>query len=277
MTSSVNVKKQLITFFVITYAVSWGLFFVGKQTDFLPLILLGVWTPSLTSIFLTFHFYGKKGIHQFFGRLKRVKIRWYWWVLLLLTPVTIHFAGRSIWQLFYDGQINPFHLKLPYWLGVIIPSFLIAGLGEEFGWRGFALPRLQKTYSPIKASFILAVVHLLWHLPTYWLGQGMHNVPFVFVLLFVFPWTFIFTWLYNRSGGSLIFAIGFHAISNASLSIIRFMPLESEVPISPDLLTRWSLPTNLSGPYLTVCLVYFAVALLIVFKGNFNKVNTDIP
>ena len=150
-------------------------------------------------------------------------------------------------------------------------------MGEELGWRGFALPRLQRNLSPIQASFILAVAHLLWHLPTYWLGQGMHNVPFIYVLAFVLPWTFIFNWLYNKSGGSLIFAVGFHAISNASLNIVRFMPSDSQVPITPKLLTQWSLPTELSGPYLMVCVVYIIVAILVVFKGKFSKVNIDIP
>ncbi len=276
-TTTATTKQQLITFFVLTYGLSWLFFFIGHKTQILPIILLGIWAPSLTSIGLTLYFFGKKGLSKMFGRFKRVRIKWYWWILLLLLPVTIHFVGRSLWQLFYDGEINPFHLNPAYWLGAIIPSFLIAGFGEELGWRGFALPRLQRNFSPIKAAFILATVHLLWHLPTYWIGQGMHNVPFIFILVFVFPWTFIFNWLYNRSGGSLIFAVGFHAISNASLSIIRFMPLDSEVPITPKLLTQWSLPADLSGPYLAVCGVYAMVAIFVVFKGKFNKVNTDIP
>lgn len=273
----VSSNKQVFTFFVATYASSWLLFFIGHKTNVLPIIMLGIWAPTLTSIALTFFYFGKKGLGQMFSRFKRTSAPWYFWVLLLLLPVIMNFFGRSLWQLFYDGSINPFHLSVNYWLSTIIPSFLIAGFGEELGWRGFALPRLQKTFTPITASFILAIVHLLWHLPTYWLGQGMHNVPFLYILAFVFPWTFIFNWLYNRSGGSLIFAVGFHAISNASLSIVRFMPLDSEVPITPELLTQTSLPTDLSGPYLTVCAVYALVAICIVFKGKFNKVNTDIP
>lgn len=272
-----NTKKQLFIFFILTYALSWTLFFIGRQTDVVIIILLGVWTPSLTSLFLTGYYYKKKGLLQLLGRFKRFKIKWYWWVLLLLLPASIHFIGRSLWQYLYIGEISPSILNVSYWLGAIIPSFLIAGFGEELGWRGFALPRLQKHYSPIMASVILALVHMCWHLPTYWLDQGIHNVPFVYVLAFVFSWTFIFNWLYNKSGGSLIFAVGFHAVSNASLSIVSFFPPESEVPISPELLTNWSFPIEYGGPYLMVCLVYFIVAVLVVTKGKFNEVNTDIP
>lgn len=272
-----NTNRQLVLFFVFTYGVSWILFAIGHNLELLPIILLGIWAPSLTSIGLTAYFFGKKGVYQLFGRFKRIRIKWYWWVLMLLIPATIHFTGRSLWQLFYDGKITPSILSFPYWLGAIIPSFIIAGFGEELGWRGFALPRLQRNFSPVKASFILAIVHLFWHLPTYWLGQGIHNVPFIFVLAFVFPWTFIFNWLYNKSGGSLIFAVGFHAISNASLSIVSFMPWDSQISITPELLTQWSFPIELGGPYLAVCAVYCIIALIIIYKGKFNQVNTDIP
>lgn len=277
MNTTASIKKQLIYFFGLTYAISWGLFYIGHNSGIMPILILGIWAPSLCSIGLNAFFYGKKGVSHLFGRFKRTKIRWYWWLILLLLPASIHFTGRSLWQLIYDGNLNPYILGFSYWANALIPSFIIAGFGEELGWRGFALPRLQHCYSPVKASLILAVVHMLWHLPTYWLGQGIHNVPFLYVLAFVFPWTFIFNWLYNKSGGSLIFAVGFHAISNASLSIVSFMPWESEVPITTELLTQTSFPVELGGPYLAVCLVYAIVASIVVLKGNFTKVNTDIP
>lgn len=273
----INTKRQLITFFALTFGLSWTLFFIGHQTDIVFIILLGVWSPSLTSLILTGYFYRKKGVLQLLGRFKRYKIKWYWWVLLILLPAAIHFTGISLWQLSFTGEITPSILNTSYWLGAIIPSFLIAGFGEELGWRGFALPRLQRHFSPLLAAFILAIAHLLWHLPTYWLGQGIHNVPFVYVLAFIFPWTIIFNWLYNKSGGSMLFAVGFHAISNASLNIVSFFPSESEVLITPELLTNWSFPIELGGPYLMVCFVYILVAIIVVIKGKFNQVNVDIP
>ena len=275
--ATASTNTQVMVFFVMTYAVSWLLFYIGHQSNILPVIMLGIWAPTLTSIALTTVYFGKKGLLQMLGRFKRTNVKWYYWLMLLLLPVSIHFAGRSIWQLVYDGNIDPFYLPPKYWFSVILPSFLIAGFGEELGWRGFALPRLQKRFTPLVAAIILGLVHLLWHLPTYWLGQGMHNVPFLYILAFIFPWTIIFNWLYNRSGGSLIFAVSFHAISNASLSIVRFMPLDSEVPISPQLLTQTSLDPELGGPYLAVCAIYALVALIVLFKGGFNKVNTDLP
>ncbi len=277
MKKTSSTRYQLLVFFVLTYAVSWLLFFVGQRADILPLVLLGVWAPSLTSVFLTAYFFGKQGVSQLFARFKRFRIKWYWWLLLILLPASIHFAGVFLWDFIHDEQSSLNRLYIAHGLGALIPSFLIAGFGEELGWRGFALPRLQRNFPPIIASLILALIHLLWHLPTYWLGQGIHNVPFVYVLAFVFPWTFIFNWLYNKSGGSLIFAVGFHAISNASLSLVRFMPWDEVVPITPELITQLSIPPEIGGPYLAVCTVYLTVAILVVVKGKFGKVNIDIP
>ena len=272
-----NTKKQLFLFFCITYGLSWSLFYIGHQLDFVLIKLLGIWSPSITSICLTGYFYKKKGVFQLLNRFKRFKIKWYWWVLLIFLPAIIHFTGVKIWQLLYFGESFQALIPMSYWLSAIIPAFLIAGFGEELGWRGFALPRLQRHYSPIKTSFILATIHLLWHLPTYWLGGGIHNVPFIYILAFVYPWTFIFNWLYNKSGGSMIFAVGFHAISNASLSIVSILPSEIDVPITPELLTAWSFPIELGGKYLMVCFVYIVIALLVVLKGKFNQTNVDIP
>lgn len=276
-TTNILPIRQVVIFFIATYTASWILFFIGKKLDLMLIMMLGIWAPSIVSVILTGLFYGKRGLKDFFSRFKRYKVSWYWWVVLLLLPAAIHFLGRSLWQVVYDGELNPFFRKPQYWLSAIIPSFLIAGLGEELGWRGFALPRLQLRFTAIQSAFILGTVHLLWHLPTYWLGQGMHNVPFLFILCFVFPWTILFNWLYNKSGGSLIFAVSFHAISNSSLSIVRFMPLDSEVPIVPELLTQTSLPIDLAGPYLTVCFIYLLAAIAVIKFGKFNQVNTDLP
>ena len=275
--SEINTRKQVIIFFILTYAFSWTVFAIGGPMNSLPIILLGVWGPTLMSIFLTRLFYGPGAVRALFARFKRTNVHWMFWVALILLPAAIHFTGRSLWQLYFDGVINPFFRDPAYWASAIIPSFLIAGFGEELGWRGFALPRLQRHYTPIVATIVLALVHMFWHMPTYWLGQGIHNVPFLYILLFLFPWTIIFNWLYNKSNGSLIFAVSFHAISNASLSIVRFMPLDSEVPISTDLITMTSLPAELSGPYLSVVGVYWIAAILILIFGKFNDVNTDLP
>ncbi len=265
--------KATFLFFGITYLFSWTMFAIGYFSGFMPVILLGIYGPSLTSVYLNYKYAGKNGVAALFGRFKRWRFGWITWLLLLTLPGIIHFIGRSLWQVFFD-EYDPF-----FWFSVstILSSFLIAGFGEELGWRGFALPRLQKKYSPLKASLILATAHFFWHLPTYWLGQGIHNVPMLYALAFIFPWTIIFTWIYNRSGGSMIAAVAFHAISNSYLAFVRFMPLDSQLPISPELITKLQIAPQLGGPYLAVVVTYWIFALLVIFGGGMKKRNTDTP
>ncbi len=63
---------------------------------------------------------------------------------------------------------------------------------------------------------------LLWHVPTYWLGQGIHNVPAIWMVFFLLPWTILFNWAYNKSNGSILVSIFFHATMGATLSYTPF-------------------------------------------------------
>lgn len=267
-------SRRAFTFFGGTYAFSWALFAVGHATEMLAVVLLGVWGPSLMATGLTLYYHRLDGLRKMLARFGRVRVGIQWWLVLLLLPATVHLAGRSLWQVLGTGGLD---VQLWFSMPTVVTSLLIAGLGEELGWRGFALPRLQRSFSPLTASLILACAHFFWHLPTYWLGQGIHNVPMLYALAFIVPWTVVYTWIYNRTGGSLLFAVGFHAVSNTSLSIVRFMPLDSEVPITPALITQVSLPLEFSGPYLSVVAVYGITALAVVLFGGLSPTNTDLP
>ncbi len=274
MNDNINQPVRVtFTFFGITYLFSWTMFALGYFSGFMPVILLGIYGPSLASVYLNYRYSGKRGVATLFGRFKRWKFGWLTWLLLLTLPGIVHYVGRSLWQVAF-AEYNPF-----FWFSVstTLSSFLIAGFGEELGWRGFALPRLQKKFSPLKASLILATAHFFWHLPTYWLGQGIHNVPMIYALAFIIPWTIIFTWIYNRSGGSMIVAVAFHAISNSYLAFVRFMPLDSQLPISPGLITMFQIDSKLGGPYLAVVTTYWLFAIFLVLSGGMKKRNTDIP
>ena len=89
-------------------------------------------------------------------------------------------------------------------------------IGEEPGWRAYALPRLQEKWSPLRAGVLLGVVVALWHLPL--VTSGM--LP-AFGLPVTFAITLVYVWLVNRTGGSALLAVVFHvaqgAISYAAL------------------------------------------------------------
>ena len=91
-------------------------------------------------------------------------------------------------------------------------------LGEEVGWRGFALPRLQARFSPLFASLIIAFVWFPWHLPLKWLNPD--TIPYLFYALTFIPQSIFLTWIYNRTEGSIL-AVGIaHVATNVSGNLL---------------------------------------------------------
>jgi membrane protease YdiL (CAAX protease family) len=89
------------------------------------------------------------------------------------------------------------------------------GFGEEIGWRGFALPRLQKDHSALVATLILGTGWAIWHLPAFWylptfMELGLAGFPAV--AMGVLVGSVVYTWLYNSTGGSICALAVWHGL-----------------------------------------------------------------
>ena len=263
-----QLRKQLTAYFFTTFTFTWGLFATALALGFeqSPIIILGVWGPTLAAFVVTAAFHGKDGLKRFLGRFN-AREGFKWFLPLLGFFLVFGFAGRFIGSAAVGIEFNPQFWGWAWVAQVLIMQLLIPGFGEEFGWRGFALQRLQHLMTPLRATAAIFFFHLLWHAPTYWLGKGMHNVPVIWAVVFLWPWTVLFTWVYNRSNGSILASIFFHATSGASLSYVAFLPSERVIPITPDLITMTWLPDGLMGPYLGVAALYWALAIYVLLGG----------
>jgi CAAX protease family protein len=131
----------------------------------------------------------------------------------------------AVGALTFDGLIEKFPVFLASYLPLILFGLIYPSLGEEPGWRGFALPRLQVLYGPLIGSLILGALHALWHLPVYvipgTIAQGGFDLTvFVANSLAIMATTFVWTWLFNSAKGSILFAMYVHATSNAMTGTI---------------------------------------------------------
>jgi membrane protease YdiL (CAAX protease family) len=101
---------------------------------------------------------------------------------------------------------------------LVIPWFLFDMLtnGEEMGWRGYVLPRLQARYNALAASLILGVIWGFWHLPRF-LGTGLsaHRSLAWFVVAHM-ALAILYTWVYNGTHGSLLLVTLLHASGNTA-------------------------------------------------------------
>jgi membrane protease YdiL (CAAX protease family) len=175
---------------------------------------------------------GLRGVQELLGSLTRWRTHPLWFLAaLFLMPalsltgvlLTSLLTGQSLGSLF-DGIRSSETLKH---LGLTFFGTALYGgpLGEEGGWRGFALPRLQKRFDPLLASVILAAFWGLWHLPLHLTGyySQVFGNPLNGILLQMFsiiPLALIFTWLYNRSKGSLLVMVLLHTTVNVTSSIV---------------------------------------------------------
>jgi membrane protease YdiL (CAAX protease family) len=95
--------------------------------------------------------------------------------------------------------------------------FIQVGIGEEIGWRGYALPKLQAGYSALVSSVILGVIWSLWHLPLFFDPTSPYSrTPFWAFLIFMVAVSILITWVFNSTGGSVLMIMILHAVMNAS-------------------------------------------------------------
>jgi len=183
---------------------------------------LTAYGPMLAALIVTAVIAGERGVRELVGRTLKWRVGLWWFLFAAFSPlalfalaaIAIYLAGGSLPDLRLLGEVN----YLPY-LGILTwPLWLLnSGLGEEVGWRGFALPRLQKQHSALAASLILAVFWVLWHVPFFFFLETYVKLGFAIFPMFALGVTcgaIVYTWLYNSTGGSVLMAILFHGSFN---------------------------------------------------------------
>jgi CAAX protease family protein len=230
--------RPLVTFFVLTFLVSWTAWFTMSWfADEIPaaarllLRLLGSLVPSSLAIILTLRDSGRIGVARLWRRLLiwRIDGRWY---LMLLAPTGMVLLAIAVSRGFGGAGLPSLTMSVgAVAISLALSIFPGSATGEEIGWRGFALPRLQAGRTALVASLTLGVVHGLWHLPL-WLGRSGVNTLSVYVpfLLQTIALAVIYTWMINNTRGSLLLAVLFHAATNAPLTFI-LVPLGARLAL----------------------------------------------
>jgi len=221
-------RNSLVLYFVITYLTTWTIWapivaaaqgWVKWNVPF-ALYYLGSFGPMLAAIIVTALTEGGAGLRALFGRLLKGRVRFGYFAFSVFGPfvllVIARIASRLMTGVWPDinllGKADYFpYLGIP---AVLVLWLLTYGLGEEMGWRGFALPHMQNKMSARTASVILAVFWALWHLPAFFFRDTYQTLGLVGFPLFLVNMIFasiLLTWLYNSTHGSLLMVVIFHA------------------------------------------------------------------
>src|SRR6266404_5218939 len=206
-------QHRLVAFFVIAFALSWypWIIALARRRTSGPNPL----GPLVAGIIMTAIVSGRPGLGEFFGRLIRCRVGIKWYAVAFLVPVLLCLlAGAIVFCFVPHSQISPLTIEKTRELPARFLFILFfIGLGEEPGWRGFALPQLQTEHSPLIASLILAPIWAFWHLPL--IGNEFPwpvVAPFV---LSVFGATFMLTLVFNGTKGSVLLPMLTHATVNS--------------------------------------------------------------
>jgi membrane protease YdiL (CAAX protease family) len=210
--------------------------------------------PMLAGITVTWLNAGTEGLRELWSRITRWRVSAIAFWFAVGSPLAMFLAAALVMQLSTGnapkfellGQIN----YMPY-LGIWALVLWIAtyGFGEEIGWRGFALPRLQNGRSALYASVLLWCMWIAWHVPAFfyletYMAMGLAMLPLFAVT--VLAGTIVLTWLYNTANGSVLMLAVWHGVF--------------------DFLSASKASEGLIAAVMSTIIMLLAVALVVIYK-----------
>jgi uncharacterized protein len=238
-------RHPLVSFFAMVYALTWlawSPWYLSKAgigllpydgdsiSDYLNTVAL-VLGPTLSAFIMTGVTGGRDGVRRLLRRivLWRVGFGWYLFVLvgipaiIVLSTVVLPGALAS-----FQASAVPSTLFLYVVAGPIL-LFVGGPVFEEIGWRGFALPRLQRLYGPLVGSIVLGVLWGLWHLPLFlipsWDTPHGSLLDVALFVIWAVSTTIVITWVFNNTKDSVLVAILAHgSINSAAVSVYGLFP-----------------------------------------------------
>ena len=245
-------KSPVRIFFVLAFALTWGVGGIGLLlriwipeshpfSTSSPLYYLAAYSVSLAGIALTAKYEGRRGLRRLGQRLIPWRSRPHWYLMvvlgyLVMTGIALQYAA------FFQGtsiSLPKFALFFP---GLLLTVARDPGpLGEEFGWRGFALRQLLQRYSPLNSSLRLGLIHTAWHLPLFFIpGMPQTRVSFPLFTLGVISIAIFDTAIYLRTRANLLLAILVHLLANVcggiALDAHAFVPFAAAEAIAAALI-----------------------------------------
>jgi uncharacterized protein len=230
-------SKRIWPFFALTFAWSWTCWLlspaVKTQSPSLATTLMfaGSFGPSLAAVLVVANADGRAGLRAWLGRCLQWpngwRQGWGWVALAVLLPGVLTALAAAL-HVVLGGSIaaSP---AVGHGLMTAANFFLVlligGPLGEEFGWRGYALPILQANRDWRVASLGLGLVWGVWHLPLFFItGTSQAHIPLALFLLSVVAMSVLFAWMVNRCAGSVVVALLLHTAINFWPSIIPVLP-----------------------------------------------------
>jgi len=204
-------RHPVASFFVLAYAISW-LASIPAALGYGFMFFLTQFGPALAALLITW--YSGASVLGWARKIVRWRVAPRWYAVAIGLPVLLVGAQVAIFALI-GGQI--FLSMLPGALVGFVPSLAIltldAGLGEEPGWRGFALPGLEAVHTPVVATAVVGILWAFWHFPLVFVDERFPHgftsaAPLVLLAILtvvgIALMAFFYTWVYNTTQSVLL-------------------------------------------------------------------------
>lgn len=206
--------RALIPFFIITFGLSWSLVglllafpehiqsLFGEMSNKNPLYIFAVYSPAIAAFIVVLWAGGLDALKRYLSRFLLWRVHWGWYAFLLLGIPFVVYSGAAL-----KGSLltDPFPFSSVSSALFALAFMMVLGPMEEFGWRGVALPLLQRRFVPFWAAIIVGIFWGIWHLPAFFLSGTIHSslsfIPFFAAAIAI---SVIITPLFNSSRGSIL-------------------------------------------------------------------------
>ena len=199
-------RYQISIFFIFTFVLSWFPWYAGIAPEVMAM------GPSIAAFIMILILGGWRGFVGLLRPFGRWRASLGIWGLAIFGPGILYLIGLGV-HLLMGGEAPPFIMireelnLLPLYLVLVVLMPFNGPVGEEFSWRGYALPKLQSKYGPLIASLVIGTIWGFWHLPSFFAPQGVIGaLAATLGMGFLIPYTLgtiantvFMTWLYNRS------------------------------------------------------------------------------
>jgi len=247
--------KSLALFLGLTFGLTWGIALLlvlfpdqifrlfGELSMSHPLFILAVYSPGIAGLLVVTRHAGAAGLSGFLKRLALWRASGYWWLFLVLGIPALMYGAAAL-----KGTIrDPFPFSPWYDVFPALALALFLGPVEELGWRGVALPLLQRRFAPLGAGLLLGLIWAVWHIPAFLIGGTPQSAwDFLPYFVGVIAISAVMTGLFNASRGSLLTAVIAHFQFNN--------------PIFPD-----------AQPWDTYLLALFAATMVLVHRQAYLR------
>ncbi len=215
----------ILAYVVLANAVTWAACILfrssmaeGHLWALFTFLFVTVWSPTVIAVILSLIFSGASGARKLFGLLlRRLSEHRSWYLIGIMVPIASVALAITTSRHLHEGAPFIPAAALPF---TVTLQLFTGAMGEELGWRGFLLPRLQSKFSPRVAAIIMGTTWALWHLPSFYFpGMPQQHMPPAAFLLMVAAFGVFLALLFNRTNGHVLSTMMAHFSFNMSLAV----------------------------------------------------------